>query len=183
MIFKEKHIKLKDNTFCTLRSPNEQDAEKMIDYLKLTSDETYFLTRYAEEINISVAEEKEHLTKSLKSKSNIMIAAFIDEDLAGNAEISIYKNHTKLKHRAVFGISIKKKYWNKGIGNALLKELIEQATEIGYSQIELGVFSDNKKAQHLYEKYGFKPWGTIKNAYKLKDGTYRDEIYMGLILK
>ena len=48
-----------------------------------------------------------------------------------------------------------------------------------YEQLELGVFDDNKRAQALYKKHGFEVWGCSKNAYKLKDGTYRDEIIMG----
>ena len=50
---------------------------------------------------------------------------------------------------------------------------------MGYEQIELGVFADNKRAQNLYKKNGFEVWGNTKNAFKLKDGTYRDEIIMG----
>ena len=82
----------------------------------------------------------------------------------------------------MFGISIKKKYWNNGIGNALVKEVINQAKEIGYEQIELGVFSDNEKAIALYKKLGFEVWGSVKNAFKLKDGTYHDEIIMGKMI-
>ena len=52
-----------------------------------------------------------------------MIAAFINDDLAGNAAISCIENHIKLKHRASFGISIKEKYWNH-CANAELEELM-----------------------------------------------------------
>ena len=45
MRFGEKEIELKDGTTCILRSPNEQDAEKMIEYLKMTSEETHFMVR------------------------------------------------------------------------------------------------------------------------------------------
>ena len=37
MKFGVKEIKLKDGTNCTLRSPDEHDAEKMIEYLKMTA--------------------------------------------------------------------------------------------------------------------------------------------------
>ncbi|OSA96274.1 UNVERIFIED_ORG: GNAT family N-acetyltransferase [Clostridium botulinum] len=176
-------VELKDETECILRSPDEQDAEKMIEYLKMTSKETYFMVRYPEEIKITVNEEREHLKNNLISDKDIMIAAFINDELAGNASISCVRNHIKLKHRAVFGISIKEKYWNNGVGSILIKTIIEQAKKMGYEQIELGVFADNKKAQILYKKYGFEVWGAIKNAYKLKDGTYRDEVIMGRIIK
>ncbi|SFD28613.1 GNAT family N-acetyltransferase [Clostridium uliginosum] len=183
MKFGENEIKLKDGTPCILRSPNEDDAEKMIEYLKITSKETHFMVRYPEEIKMTIDAEKECLKNNLISDKDIMIAAFVNGELAGNAGISCVRNHIKLKHRAVFGISIKEKYWNNGIGSILLKEIIEQAKKMGYEQIELGVFSDNEKAQVLYKKYGFEVWGTTKNAFKLKDGTYRDEIIMGRMIK
>lgn len=182
MEFKEKEIKLKDGTTCILRSPNKQDAEKMIEHLKMTSEETHFMNRYPEEINITIDKEIEILKDNLMSSQNMMIGVFVNNELAGNAGISCVRNNIKLRHRAVFGISIKQKYWNNGIGNALIKEIIEQAKQIGYEQIELGVFSDNEKAVTLYKKYGFEVWGNIKNAFKLKDGTYRDEIIMGRII-
>lgn len=179
MEFKEKKIVLKDGTSCVLRSPNEQDAEAMIEYLKITASETPFLMRYPEEVNISPEEEKEFLKSCLSSKGNIMIAAFVDGELSGNAGIYCVRNRIKVKHRATFGMAIKEKYWNKGIGNALMQEVLVKAKEMGYEQLELGVFSENTKAMSLYQKYGFEVWGTIKNACKLKDGTYFDEIIMG----
>ena len=48
--------------------------------------------------------------------------------------------------------------------------------------MELEVYSDNENAIKLYKKYGFEKWGTIPNGYKLKDGTYRNCIKMGIIL-
>lgn len=183
MKFAEKQITLKDGTTCTLRSPDEHDAEKMIEYLKMTSEETYFMTRYPEEINLTTDKEIELLKDNLSSNTDMMIAAFVNNELAGNVGINCVRNHIKLKHRAVFGISIKKNYWNNGIGNALLREVIIQAMTMGYEQIELGVFSDNEKAKKLYKNHGFQVWGNMKNAYKLKDGTYRDEIIMGKMMK
>lgn len=182
MEFRQKEIKLKDGTTCILRSPNVYDAEKMIEYLKMTSEETHFMIRYAEEINIPIDKEIEILKDILNSTQNMMIGAFINNEIAGNVGISCVRNHMKLKHRAVFGISIKEKYWNNGIGNTLIKEVINQAKEMGYEQIELGVFSDNEKAFALYKKYGFEVWGNTKNAFKLKDGTYRDETIMGRMI-
>ncbi|OPJ56636.1 GNAT family N-acetyltransferase [Clostridium oryzae] len=182
MEFREKKIKLKDGTTCILRSPNENDAEKMIEYLRMTSEETHFMVRYAEEINITIDKEIEILQDSLNSSRNVMIGAFVNNELAGNASISCLRNYIKLKHRVAFGIAIKKEYWNKGIGNALIKEIIGQAKQIGYEQIELGVFLDNEKAIALYKKHGFEVWGSTKNAFKLKDGTYRDEVVMGRMI-
>ena len=37
---------------------------------------------------------------------------------------------------------------------------------------------DNPRARHLYEKLGFQEQGRTLRAFRLKDGTYRDEIQM-----
>ena len=47
----------------------------------------------------------------------------------------------------------------------------------GSEKVEL-VYSDNARAIHLYEKFGFERYGIHPRAFKLKDGTYRDEIIM-----
>lgn len=183
MKYEPKEILLKDKTKCILRSPDPKDAEKMIEYLKMTSDETHFMVRYPEEINITVEQEAEYLEQCLKSNKNFFIAAFIDGKLAGNTGVHCNGMHFKIMHRGILGISIKQKYWNNDIGGILIQEALDKAMQIGYEQMELGVFSDNERAQALYKKFGFEVWGITKNAYKLKDGTYRDEILMGKFLK
>lgn len=182
MRFYKKEAKLKDGTTCILRSPEENEAAEMIEYKRMVSAETHFMIRYPEEVDSNVDEEKERLRDFLESDNNIMIAAFIDGEVAGNASVGCARNLLKIKHRGAFGIGVKEKYWNKGIGNLLVSEILNAAKEMGLEQVELGVYSDNLKAQALYKKYGFEVWGTTKNAYKLKDGTYKDEITMGIIL-
>ena len=59
----------------------------------------------------------------------------------------------------------------------------KNAPAMGYTQMELGVYSDNERAIRLYETLGFERWGVLRCAFRLPDGTYRDEIQMGLFLK
>jgi SAM-dependent methyltransferase len=60
--------------------------------------------------------------------------------------------------------------------------MIALAPSLGYTQLELGVFSDNERAIRLYSRFGFQEWGRTKNAFRLGDGTCFDEILMGLQL-
>ena len=60
----------------------------------------------------------------------------------------------------------------------MLDIALEQAKKNGFEQVELGVFEDNLRAIHLYKKCGFKKVGIQPRAFKLKDGTYRDEVQM-----
>lgn len=81
-------------------------------------------------------------------------------------------------HRAQLGMAIQRDYWGAGLGRRMLTLAIGQARKNGFEQLELGVFCDNTRAIHLYESCGFHAWGTQPRAFKLKDGTYRDEIMM-----
>lgn len=182
MRFDKKEILLKNGDICILRSLKEDDVDKFIEYLKTTSNETHFMARYPEEVNTDINEQINFITNILESDKDILISAFINDELVGSTGLTCVKNHIKIKHRATLGISIKKDHWNKGIGSILIKEALNQGINMGYKQIELGVFSDNIKAKSLYEKNGFEVWGKIKNAFKLKDGTCYDEIIMGKFL-
>jgi len=52
----------------------------------------------------------------------------------------------------------------RGIGRALLTELIKQATGLGYRTIVATVATDNRSGLQLHEKLGFESVGTIRNA-------------------
>lgn len=179
----EKNITLKDGTSCVLRSPGPEDAKAMLDLLKDASLETYFLLRYPEEWTMTEEQERKWLQDTLDSKNEVMINAVIDGELAGNAGISCIGDLTKMRHRASFAVAVREKFWHRGLGSVLTEEVLRAAKDLGYEQVELGVFEDNLRAEALYKKFGFEEWGRMKNAFKLKDGTYRDEIQMGKLLK
>lgn len=179
MKLEAKKFTLKDGTEGILRSVEPDDAKEMIEYLKDVSGETDFLIRYPEECKFTVEQERELLGNILESDNQIMITAFIDGEVAGNASISPIGYRIKLKHRANFAIAIKEKYWHKGLGTLLMEESMNVAKAAGYEQVELGVYNDNSRAKTMYKRFGFEEWGVMKRAFKLKDGSYRDEIMMG----
>lgn len=181
MEYKVKEIKLKDGSTYILKSPDESDAKQVIDYLKLASEQTHFLVRYPEEIDLMVEEEKDIINNIKNSKNGLMIGLYEDGKLIGSAGLKSVGDNIKLKHRCEFGISILEPHCNKGLGSILINEIINEAKNMGYEQIELGVFEDNTKAQSLYKKLGFEVWGREKNAFRLKDGRYFDNIIMGMI--
>ena len=49
--------------------------------------------------------------------------------------------------------------------------------------MELEFIEGNDRAKHLYEKFGFRVVAEKPNAFKLKDGTYRNEFYMQKYLR
>ena len=109
---------------------------------------------------------------------NFEVGAFAGEKLVGEFGVAQVRPHIKYRHRAVMGISVRKDHWGCGLGSYLMQLAIDQTRANGFEQLELGVYSDNARAIHLYEKFGFERYGIQPRAFKLKDGTYRDEIIM-----
>lgn len=183
MRFQEKQVRLADGRICVLKSLEPADAQRMLDYLKRTAAETHFMLRLPEEVTMTVEEESSYLESSLKDPGAMMINALVEGELAGNVGINPQGLRRKIRHRAGVGIALVKEYWGMGLGRLLMEEAVRAASAMGYSQLELGVYGDNERAIRLYEKLGFEPWGRIRNAFRLPDGTVCDEILMGLLLE
>lgn len=179
MKFKEKEFTLKNGITCQVRNAEKKDAGQFIEFRKKTAGESYFMMWYPEEISEDVEMQEEKLHKACESERDLMLMVFIEKTCAAIG--SFYKlPGIKSSHRAEFYIAVAEDYQGIGTGNLLMSLILEKSREAGYEQIELSVYSDNEKAISLYEKFGFREWGRISRAYKLKDGTYRDSITMGL---
>lgn len=171
-------LQLKNGDRLTLRSPGPADAQAMLSYLKRVAGETHFLVRRPEEVAYTPEEECNILEAYLNSPSHMMIAIFAGEAVVANLGISPIGPAAKLRHRCGIGLAILADYWGRGLGTLLIREAVSSARQMGYVQMELGVFSDNERAIRLYEKEGFAPCGAVPNAFRLKDGTFRDELQM-----
>jgi RimJ/RimL family protein N-acetyltransferase len=76
-------------------------------------------------------------------------------------------------------MSIQEQFTNIGIGSSLIKKLLEWAKkDSGIEKISLEVFSNNKRAIHLYTKLGFAEEGRRKKQVKLGPNEYIDDILM-----
>lgn len=164
----------------TLRSPETVDAEKMLAYLKATASETEFGLSYPEELNFSVGDEEKFIENYAEDKGSIMIAAFDGDRLAGNASLSCVMDRQKTRHRATFGIAIRKSDWGQGLAKKILTALIAFAKQAGYEWLELEVAANNTAAVALYKKLGFTVCGERPRSLKLKNGGYYDELLMTL---
>ena len=183
MLFEPKEITLKNGAKAILKTPEISDAAGMLAYIKQACGETEFLLRYPEEWEVvSVEKEEKWIENQRESKSALDIACYIDSEIAGNCEIS-FRSGMKAGHRAVVAIAILEKYWNLGIGSAFFAEMIEVAkARDGIEIVELDFIEGNSRARALYEKFGFRITGMIPNAIKLRNGSYKSEYQMQLIL-
>lgn len=159
-----------------LRNPQVSDAKTMVEYMKQMLSETHYLLREPNEF-LSIVEEKVYLQKLEDNPKSIFICAFDQNNMIGSVNIVSSSNRKKIAHRCSLGISVLKEYWSYGIGSKLLEEALTQANKEGYKQVELEVYADNLRAIKLYEKYGFKQYGRLPNAFNIEE-TMIDSILM-----
>lgn len=176
MIIKEKYYDL-DGDKLVFRSPREDDWQEMIDFLKIVNGETRFLTKEADEVNISEKSEKAFIHNINNSDNSYMILAIVNGNLAGIANVN-GGTTLRSKHRGSVGIALKQKYTKRHIGTLLLNYLIELSKDTKLEQLELSVVKKNIHAYNLYHKCGFEHCGTTVNAMKYLDGSYDDEYMM-----
>ena len=171
-------VQLKNGASAVIRSAEISDANALIENRIATVGETDFLAAYPEEIALTHADEEHWIRSFLEDKSAFLLVAEVGGAIAGTAFVGHVAQEIKFRHRAEFGISIRKSFWGNGLGSALVTRAVALAKGTEFERLELGVFADNARAIRLYQKFGFEKYGEVPKAFKLKDGSYRNEILM-----
>ena len=86
-----------------------------------------------------------------------------------------------MRHRAEFGVSLKKAWWGCGAATVLSEGVLAFARKNGVEQVNLEVRSDNKRAIALYEKLGFRKLCTFPAFFQI-NGERVDFDFMNLEL-
>ncbi len=81
------------------------------------------------------------------------------------------------------GMALVPQWRGKGIGSALLTEMVEWARRHGAYKITLQVWPHNQSAIALYEKFGFKREGRLRRHWRRRNGELWDVVVMGLALE
>ena len=136
----------------------------------------------------SVAEHQALTIEAIRNllasaEDNFVLGAFIDGQLIGMAGF-FRRQGEKIRHRGgIWGVYVSEECRGKGVGRALLTELIALALLLpGIEQVALAVSRHNAGAKSLYESLGFEVYGCEKRALKI-DEEYVDEELMVLYFK
>jgi L-amino acid N-acyltransferase YncA len=64
----------------------------------------------------------------------------------------------------------------RGIGRALLEELIRASERVGFWALQAGIFPENEASIALHESCGFRLLGTHERLGQMPDGRWRDVV-------
>ena len=176
MIIGERRIQLGGHELL-LRCAREEDAQRLLDYLKTTSGETRFLIREPDEVTMTEEDERRFIRMQNESERDVMLLAFYDGEFAGNGSL-MGMGPSRYRHRAGVAIALFQAYTGLGIGRAMMEALLAIAREHGIEQVELEVVADTERAIALYKQLGFEVYGTMPRNMKYRDGTYADVYWM-----
>jgi phosphinothricin acetyltransferase len=103
------------------------------------------------------------------------VVAVEDERVVGWAALSGVSDRPCYAGVAECSVYVAPDAGGRGVGRALLEELIERAEAAGVWTVQAGIFPENVASLALHERCGFRVVGTRERIGKL-DGVWRDVV-------
>lgn len=164
-----------------IRKANKSDAKALIEYLNIIGGESDFLTFGIGEFGRNVEKEEGFIENISRQENALFIVAEVNGKVVGNLNFS-GGPRKRTAHSGEFGVSILKEYWGNGIGEELIKYLINWSKSSGIiRKIDLRTRIDNTRGIRLYKKLGFLEEGIVRRDF-LINGEFYDSLLMGLLI-
>ena len=169
-----------NGTEFVFRYPEKSDLRELWRYINALSQEQTFISFRGEKITLE--EEKKYLNNWLEQiakKQKVHILVFDAGHLVGAASVDMGVRVEK--HIGSLAIALAKEYRGQGLGKLLMNTVIDEAIKElkDLEIIRLTVYAQNKVAQGLYKKFGFKEYGVLPKGVKYPGG-YDDHVLMYL---
>lgn len=166
-----------------LRSVYPDDAVSLINLTHRILQQPGIMVTAPDEFDVTEDQERKWITEHLDQEGWVAIAAESEKNIIGFIDMNTGTRRS-LSHRGILGICIHPDWQNAGIGPLLMDALFSWAATVpSIEKITLAVISENDRAIHLYQKYGFIMEGHRHKEIKRSDGTYQDDILMARFLR
>ena len=175
-----KRIVLKNGVEVCLRTPVVEDAQKVLEYLKMIFENDRFYLTTAEEAKEwqTIEKQQERIQTYYDDENKLLVVTEIDGHIVSLSDIEC-GGKKRIRHVGRLGISILPEYRGAGLGTAIMETMIEWAQQHPIiEKLALGVWSANEPAIRLYKKMGFIEEGRKVREVKYADGSYDDCVCM-----
>lgn len=165
-----------------LLTPDNATAYRAL-RLRALAEHPEAFTSSAEEESARAAQWAEHrLTPDPTKPHDFFIGAFDGGRLIGMVGLEGRYRYKERHHATVLGMYVVPDCCGRGIGLALMRDLLERARALpALEQLELTVTDGNQRAQRLYERLGFTVYGVLPRAIRVQGRDYA-KVLMSLCL-
>lgn len=172
----------RDGTAFRVREALPADAAAMVAYMEeLLRSRPLILWEEGEPVP-TVQKRQARLAGAQGKDHEITLLAEHEGRIVGQLDFRSGERR-RVRHAGELGLSVAADWRGRGVGRALLSDLIEWCRERGVvRKINLGVLPHNEPALALYRSLGFVEEGRARRWVAI-DGQYHDEINMGLWLE
>ncbi|MCC8396062.1 GNAT family N-acetyltransferase [Paraburkholderia sp. MMS20-SJTR3] len=163
--------------------PTDRDAYFQLRLRGLRAHPAAFGQSYEEALAKGAAHHDATLQSS-SAEGTFLLGAFASDDAPLVGIVGLLRHQAdKERHKAnVVGMYVAPEATGRGVGRALLGELISRAARVdGLRQLQLTVGSRNDAARKLYEAVGFRKYGCEIEALNV-GGVFHDEDLMARFL-
>lgn len=177
-------VTIKNGESILFRPALISEAEALLKaFLEFLPTSPYILTTAESAAQKTIETQIKWITEANEDPSGALIIAEHQGRIVGITNMLAFKD-SKRRHRANLGMSVHPDYRGLGLGEALLRRLIEVAKQIQELHfLELSVMNVNQPALNLYKKISFEQTGYLREAYRQPDGVFTDNISMSLDLR
>ncbi|GHG31152.1 hypothetical protein GCM10017784_25410 [Deinococcus indicus] len=160
-------------------TPADAPAYRAARLAALHADPAAFLASAAE---FTALDDAALAARLAPDAPGVTLGAFLDTDLVGLLTL-VREAAPPLAHRVnVYGVSVALTARGQGVGAALVQAGVELARSwAGVTSLHLAVMDSQAAALRLYERAGFRVWGTQPDAVR-RDGRVYAEHWLSLDL-
>jgi ribosomal protein S18 acetylase RimI-like enzyme len=161
-----------------IREAETGDAGSVLQlHRAVLEEEAYFIT-LPSEYNGSVYSVVQQIRACARHDSSLFLVAVDDDVLKGFMTVR-GGQLTRMYHTGKLEIMVGPEFRGEGIGRQLMEACMRWARDTpAIEKLGLSVFTTNARAIALYKDMGFEQEGLRKREFRMKDGTYRDDILM-----
>jgi ribosomal protein S18 acetylase RimI-like enzyme len=161
-----------------VRPAERRDAASFVELFRAVVAERRFIR--TEQVDRSVRYYRRRFFRKTWGTEQATLVAVHQDRVIGHIHVA-REDNTVTRHVASLGMTVAPDWRRKGVGSALMSEVIRWARSVGVEKLALSVYPDNDAARALYGSFGFQEEGRLTGHSKKSIG-YRDEIVLGLWL-
>jgi L-amino acid N-acyltransferase len=110
-----------------------------------------------------------------------LIVAELDGEVIGYSCLNPFRDKPAYSHSTELSVYISSNHRGKGVGTALMQEILHRATELGYHTVIAGITGGNEVSVKLHKKFGFEYVGCFKEV-GFKFGEWQDVHFYQLMI-